>query len=121
MRKIKIENRVISENSPCFIIAEAGINHNGDIESAKKDDINNFSYIKVINGHEWNFNYTKKDILKIILSIDEEDKQKMCKKFVEIDFINVNINKFLNYFITEFCNRQISSEIKKIIGYCSKE
>lgn len=35
MRKIKIQNRYISKDSPCFIIAEAGINHNGDIEFAK--------------------------------------------------------------------------------------
>jgi len=36
MKRIKIQNRIISENSPCFIIAEAGINHNGDIDLAKK-------------------------------------------------------------------------------------
>lgn len=38
MRKqiIKIGNRNIGENYPCFIIAEVGINHNGDINIAKK-------------------------------------------------------------------------------------
>ena len=37
MKKIKItENRYIGEDEPVFIIAEAGINHNGDINSAKK-------------------------------------------------------------------------------------
>jgi len=36
MKKIKIENKLIGGSEPCFVIAEAGINHNGDIELAKK-------------------------------------------------------------------------------------
>lgn len=34
--EIKIGNRIISETSPCFIVAEAGVNHNGKIRIAKK-------------------------------------------------------------------------------------
>ncbi|MBL7156484.1 MAG: N-acetylneuraminate synthase [Candidatus Pacebacteria bacterium] len=34
--KIKIGKKLISEKSPCFIIAEAGVNHNGSLELAKK-------------------------------------------------------------------------------------
>jgi len=33
---IKIANRTIGEGKPCFIIAEAGVNHNGDIKLAKQ-------------------------------------------------------------------------------------
>lgn len=33
---MKIKNRNIGENYPCFIVAEAGLNHNGDIRIAKK-------------------------------------------------------------------------------------
>lgn len=33
--EIKIGNRSIGDGKPCFIIAEAGINHNGDMEKAK--------------------------------------------------------------------------------------
>lgn len=36
MRKVKIADRLIGEGEPCFIIAEAGVNHNGDIDLAKK-------------------------------------------------------------------------------------
>jgi len=36
MRKFKIANKVIGEGEPCFIIAEAGSNHNGSLEQAKK-------------------------------------------------------------------------------------
>lgn len=34
--KIKIGNKLISKESPCFIIAEAGVNHNGSVKLAKK-------------------------------------------------------------------------------------
>ena len=34
--KIKINKKIISKKSPCFIIAEAGVNHNGNIKLAKK-------------------------------------------------------------------------------------
>ena len=36
MKKIRIGDRLIGECEPCFIIAEAGVNHNGDIGLAKK-------------------------------------------------------------------------------------
>ena len=36
MAEIKIGNKIIGENHPCFIIAEIGMNHNGDIKLAKK-------------------------------------------------------------------------------------
>jgi N-acetylneuraminate synthase/N,N'-diacetyllegionaminate synthase len=36
MHKIKIGDGLISEGEPCFMIAEAGSNHNGNLEQAKK-------------------------------------------------------------------------------------
>jgi len=36
MSTVRIGNRIIGENHPVFIIAEAGVNHNGDINLAKK-------------------------------------------------------------------------------------
>ena len=35
-KKIKIGNSVISENDQVFIIAEAGVNHNGSVDLAKQ-------------------------------------------------------------------------------------
>ena len=35
-KKVKIGNKIIGEGEPVFIIAEIGINHNGDINIAKK-------------------------------------------------------------------------------------
>lgn len=34
MRKIKIGNRLVGEGDSCFVIAEAGVNHNGDMNLA---------------------------------------------------------------------------------------
>lgn len=36
MKKVKIGNRLVGDDEPCFITAEIGINHNGDINIAKK-------------------------------------------------------------------------------------
>ena len=35
-KEIKTDNFIISENSPAYIIAEIGINHNGQYELAKQ-------------------------------------------------------------------------------------
>lgn len=34
--KVRIADRLIGEGEPCFVIAEAGVNHNGDINLAEK-------------------------------------------------------------------------------------
>jgi N-acetylneuraminate synthase len=36
MNSISFNNRKVGNGHPCYIIAEIGINHNGDIEIAKK-------------------------------------------------------------------------------------
>jgi sialic acid synthase SpsE len=36
MNEITIQNRIIGEDRPCFIIAEAGVNHNNNFELAKR-------------------------------------------------------------------------------------
>jgi N-acetylneuraminate synthase len=36
MSTVKIGNRLVGDDQPCFIIAEIGINHNGDIDVAKR-------------------------------------------------------------------------------------
>ena len=33
---VRIGNKLIGDNHPCFIIAEIGINHNGSVDNAKK-------------------------------------------------------------------------------------
>ena len=35
-KTVKIGNKIVGDNHPCFVIAEIGINHNGSLEMAKK-------------------------------------------------------------------------------------
>lgn len=35
-KSVKIANKLVGENQPCFVIAEIGINHNGCLKTAKK-------------------------------------------------------------------------------------
>ena len=36
MSTIQIGSKLVGDDQPCFIIAEIGINHNGDIDLAKR-------------------------------------------------------------------------------------
>lgn len=36
LKEIKIANKIVGENKPVFVIAEAGVNHNGSLRMAKK-------------------------------------------------------------------------------------
>ena len=36
MKSIKIQNKIIGEGNPCFIVAEIGINHGGNLKLAFK-------------------------------------------------------------------------------------
>ena len=36
MAEVKIGNKIVGDGQPCFVVGEIGINHNGDIEIAKK-------------------------------------------------------------------------------------
>src|ERR1700746_3063935 len=36
MTAVRIGNRLVGDDQPCFIVAEIGINHNGDLDTAKR-------------------------------------------------------------------------------------
>ena len=36
MAKVKIAGIAVGDGCPCYVVAEMGINHNGDVEIAKK-------------------------------------------------------------------------------------
>ena len=36
MGKIKLGNKLVGDNEPCYIVAEIGINHNGNLSIAKE-------------------------------------------------------------------------------------
>lgn len=104
MKKLKIDNKWIREGGHCFIIAEAGVNHNGDIEIAKKlidaakkagADAVKFQTYKsenVTSKYVEMANYQKKNIGK------EERQLEMIKKF-ELPYEN-----FIE--LKEYCDRK---------------
>ena len=69
MRTVKLENRIIGDGQPCFVIAEIGINHNGDealahrmieaIADAGADCVKfqTFSAEEFMNGPDQQFEY----------------------------------------------------------------
>ncbi|MDP2684924.1 MAG: hypothetical protein Q8P20_07875 [bacterium] len=71
------------------------------------EEINEFNYTTVDNGQIWDFSYTKKDILKIILQFDKTTKKKIMKKFIQIDYMNGDINHFVEYIMLGYAKRQI--------------
>ena len=36
IKPVKVGNRLVGPGQPCYVIAEIGINHNGDLEVAKQ-------------------------------------------------------------------------------------
>ena len=55
MKNFNIDGRLVGDNSRCYIIAEAGVNHNGDVNIAKElingkpDETNNALYFLTTN------------------------------------------------------------------------
>ncbi len=104
LKKIRIGNKYIGEGEPCFIIAEAGINHNGDINIAKKmidavkDAEANCIKFQTFKAKEFitdpNLTYTYK-------SQGEEITEPQLKMFQRYEFSK--------------------EEWREIIGYCKKK
>jgi len=86
MKKIKIGKRYIGEREPVFIVAEAGVNHNGNIELAKemidvaaeaKVDAIKFQLFKT---EELVTNHAPKAKYQLKYTDPEESQYKMLKK-----------------------------------------
>lgn len=98
LKKIKIENKIIGKNFPVFVIAEAGINHNGSLKLAKKmvdeakkagvDCIKFQTHIvekEMINSKIKPGNISKETLWNIIKNselteMEEKEIQKYCKQ-----------------------------------------
>ena len=100
MKKIRIKNKLIGEGSPCFVIAEAGVNHNGDLKLAKKlvtaakqagADAVKFQTFKaenLVSGSAKMADYQKKNIGK------KESQLEMLKK---LELSNSNFRELKKY------------------------
>jgi len=115
MKQIKLNNRIIAKGKPPFIIAEAGINHNGDIKNAlkmidvaKKSAVNaikfqTFKASELISDHNQKYTYKSqgKEITESMYDmfkryeLDKEDWKKIKKRCDEknIMFLSTPQNK----------------------------
>jgi hypothetical protein len=82
------------------------------------DRIEDFDFYeqKEINGqlHIFEFSYTKADILKIILNLPIDIRDKIRKTFIMIDFKNGDIMHFINYMLNGHCKELIRQQIECI-------
>lgn len=69
MAEVKIGNTMVGNGHPCFIVAEIGINHNGDIEIAKK--LIDLAFVAGCNAVKF-----QKRTIEIVYTIEELDKQR---------------------------------------------
>jgi len=84
--KIKISNKWVGDGSPVFIMAEAGINHNGSLKIAKKM----ISEAKRAGADGIKFQTFKADDLAVPTS-------KFFKIFKRLEFSNTNFEELADY------------------------
>jgi len=88
---LKILDKKIGQNTPCFIIAEAGVNHNGDTDIAKKMiDIARTSGADAIKFQTFNAEnivtkYAEKAVYQKMRTGEEKSQYEMLKK-LELSF-----------------------------------
>jgi len=82
--QIKIGDKLIGDNHPCFIVAEAGVNHNGDIEKAKRlIDIAKDAAVDSVKFQTW---ITEKILTKSVAQAEYQTKNTR-KKESQFDMI----------------------------------
>ena len=79
----------------------------------------NATISKEIKGelHIFEYNFTKADILKIILNLPEDIKAKIRTTFIQIDFRNGDINHFIDYILNGHIKLLSEMKIKEIEEY----
>jgi len=102
--QIKINNKIIGHKHPAFLIAEAGVNHNGNLENAKKMiDIALASGADAVKFQTFNVsdlilqNVEKASYQKVTTSSDENQFE-MLKK--------LEINKNFHQELINYCNQK---------------
>jgi len=96
--KIEFENKIIGLNHPCYIIAEIGINHNGDLITAKKlIDAAVFAGADAVK-------FQKRDLESIyqkqILedpSLDSQGTEILIDVLHQVEFNEDDFNKIIDY------------------------
>jgi len=104
MKTVKIANKLVGEGQPTFIIAEAGVNHNGKIELAKK-----LVQIAVDAGADAVKFQTYKSEGVVATGVDSAD---YAKKNIGKNISQINMIKSLELSYNDF---------EKLKDYCNKK
>lgn len=105
---LKIENKFLGNNKPCFVIAEVGLAHDGSVGIAK-------SFIDLISD-------AGADAVKFQMHIAEEEsssKEKFRKKFSSQDSTRWDYWKRTSFTIKQWMELKKYSEKKKLVFLCS--
>lgn len=106
--KIKLKDKTIGDKSPVFIIAEAGINHNGDLRIAKKM----IKQAKIMGSDAIKFQTFKAYDLA-------SPKSKYYKLFKKLEFSPLDFKKLADYSKSLgliFCSTPFSEEAIDILS-----
>lgn len=77
----------------------------------EKESIEDFCLCEVKENDIWDFNFTTEDMVYILMSFNESTKQKIRDTLVKIDFVNGDVNNFLNYVFTGYCKVQMGESL----------
>ena len=86
-RSVKIGNKIIDREHTCYVIAEGGINHNGDVETAKRQ------VMSAVEAGADAIKFQKIDADKFVSTIDHPDHYDFFKRveLSEDDFTDLSI------------------------------
>ncbi len=104
--RIKIKNRFIGENARVFIIAEAGINHNGSLRLAKKM----IDFAKASGADAIKFQTFKAEELVTISAPKVDYQERSFPKMSQLEML-----KKLEFSESDFCEVFKYSKMKKIL------
>jgi len=101
---LKIDNSIISKDSPTFIIAEAGVNHGGDIKVAK--ELIDLAVLSGVNAVKFQMFKTENLILK---NVSKAPYQKKIDNKVETQFDmlkKLELSKDESFELKKYCEKK---------------
>ena len=103
-KHFKVANKIISENTPVFIIAEAGVNHNGDINKAK--ELIDVAASAGVDAVKFQAFKTENLILKDVEKAPYQQKTTDSKESQFEMLKSLEINQKQNRELIEYCNNK---------------
>ncbi len=99
-QEIQIGNRVIRKGGPCFVIAEAGINHNGEISLAKK--LVDIAVLAGADAVKFQTFIAEEEVTKELQKVtyqknNDEDQESYFDMIKKLEFTEENHRELIDY------------------------